>query len=197
MDAASFSKQMLELGHFSYLTCVAGSRVIDGTPEQTASDVPLATSAFGVEPDGGNKITMTLGQVQYRLPAFRTWLMQSLLVRLDTLLHAALDGAIGRSAEQDSGQVEADVHVLAPNVKVDHPWAYKDVVLLAVHRNCIVHGDGSLPPSREQRLLDAGWVSRQEALERVNWRHPTFADFIQYKKAVRTVGNACLQAASV
>lgn len=196
MNAETIDARMLELSQFSYLTCVAGARVVNGSVDDVAAEVPTATASFGEVPEASNKITMTPSQVRDRVPGLRLWLIQSLLIRLDSLLHAVLDDAVGRRPEEESGPIESDIARLSPDAKVQHDWAYRDVVLLAEHRNCIVHGDGSLSPTRENRLRSAGWQSREEALERVNWEQPTFADFIQYKKAVRTIANVCIQSAS-
>lgn len=188
---------MVEIGHYSYLACYAADRLSVDSPEVISNAVPKCVRRLCRDPDslyGGNDdIELDKVSVSKRIPGMQTWVIQSLLIRLDALLHAVLDILNVRDLEADSQPIESDICRVLPPVKREYlSWAYKDVVLLAVYRNCVVHGNGALPIGRAKRLIDAGWEPNLW-LDRIDWGDPRFDDFLRLKKAVRSIASACIQ----
>jgi hypothetical protein len=201
MNARDYLReQLLEIGQYSYLVCYAADRVRTEEPSEISGAAPAAIARLcrniTKRPSEGDNIELDPPTVRKRMPGLQRWLIQSLIVRLDGILHGVLDRLLKRDPAKDSGHFEGDFSELLGDRHKESGlnWSYKDAVLLAVYRNCLLHGDGQLASARQQRLVDAGWgVGEWE--QRISWTDPGYEDFLLFKRAVRTIGNACIQAA--
>lgn len=197
MEAHEFLREKLgELTRESYLLGYAVAQLATVNPHKIESELQLSISDLLRNPGELkiDSIEMSSNQIQEFIKYLPVRLGQILVTSLDSFFHAFLDKVAGR-IDENSVQFETDIAVMWPREdRGEKAWAYKDVILMAEVRNAIVHGNGELQDARRQRLRDAEWTDDEINRVQKILKTPSFDDFLRFKRAVRTVANAVLDA---
>jgi hypothetical protein len=197
MEAHEFLIQKLgELTRESYLLGYAVAQLATFNPHKIESELQTSISELLRKPDELkiDSIEMSPNQIQEVVKYLPVHLGQILITNLDSFLHAFLDKVAGR-IDENAVQFETDLAIMWPRGnRGEKAWAYKEVILMAEVRNSIVHGNGELQDARRQRLQDAEWTDDEINRVQEILKTPSFDDFLRFKRAVRTVSNAVLDA---
>lgn len=179
-----------------YLLSFAVSVLREQSPSEIAATLQNRLTAMCREPDKvkSDAINMTTPQVREASRSLSGYLADLLIVDLDATLHSILNALDGEAPRDGDPPFETVLGRLWPKeVRGEHAWAYRDVILLAEVRNTIVHGSGEVDLlERGGRLQAAGW-DREELRKEEVLRSRSLDDVLRMKRAVRTVANEALE----
>jgi hypothetical protein len=186
-----FFREFATLTQHIYLCAFAAVRLPETDFEEVATDVAQSCKSLLSSADEywNDAIEGRKQKLEEATKTFPKFMLELLIVRLDSTLHALLDELDSGVAdgEKQCGQFEQQ---LAP-LRTRAAEAYRWVILLAEIRNAIVHNGGRFGPSRFQRLRDAGWS--QPELDAISKEQLTLSHVLRMKGAVRTAANIALE----
>ncbi|MBL8679410.1 MAG: hypothetical protein JNK05_09610 [Myxococcales bacterium] len=199
----SFLKRVTQQG---YLALYASSLVQKEGPDAIAADLPQRLGALEQHVDPAlsvkKNVNMTVSDVRALLPTIPNFIVDLLIVDLEANLHLFLSDLAGidRSATAQSFENllakvwprDARTKPDKTNLEQGEHWSYRQVILLSVIRNAIVHNGGHLDLLRvAARLRDACWTD-DEIRDVVRMRERRIDDLFRFKRAVRTLANSAL-----
>jgi hypothetical protein len=195
-DLKGFLKDKLgSLTRRGYVLAFAAAQLPDMDPKKATKQLQtsVATLCREVKDLKIDSIELRSDQfleIRKTIPSF---LVDLLLIDLDAFLHGFLNRALNKNIDKTDESYETLLAQIDKNLKEQHAWAYKEILLLAEIRNSIVHGNGVISlESRSKRLVGAGW-KEEELISLPLLEERKFDDFLRLKRAVRTIANAALK----
>jgi hypothetical protein len=181
---STLAQDLRRLTQLSYLLATGASLVKELDPRTISSSLQWRVQELCT--DGQTVKTVALRPADVtatctQLPGFTA---DILLVYLETLFHSRLADALGITGTALTPPIETLLHRRSATSR--NQWWYRELVLLAVIRNSVAHSNGVVG-SPYTRLTNAGWKEAEvNALSCLT--HRSFADFLRFKRAVRTAG---------